>query len=649
MDALDPVLRADAPGPSSMGPAQGSSSNPHESLRPQWQSTQSQTPQTPTPTHMPMQNQQPVSDTNTRPVGQIYEQSATAISPQTPTSATTAVPTPSTTAALGPSNNASSSAAVSPAISGPVAESPALTPPNPEPTTLASGQNASTSTNANITDPVAGTDPNKKPRACEACRALKVRCDFPDPDAGPPCKRCLKTKKQCVVTQPSRKRTKKTDSRVAELEKRIDALTAGLHAGRGLGEWSATRGLQHQHHQQQQPEEGGRHGPQAAPPLSSPAVTAPAGAQKRKFDDFLSGEREREKERERESERGRGEEAGVRELAMAGPQPAVGFGGVVEAGREPRPVADVVDRGILTTALAGELFVRYTTRMCQHLPGVVFSPGTTAAELRATKPILFLAIMAAASSEMPALQRTLTRELMQVFAEKIIVIGAKSLELVQAIQVAVIWYWPPERFEELKFYQLVHVAAVMAIEIGLGRKKQAKGGFRKHISYAWRDHPLRKHTPPDPTTIEARRAWLTCYFLATNTAMALHRTNLIRWTPFIAECMDVLESSPDAAPTDKYLCHLVWTHKLAEEVGIQFSMDDPVSTPNIADPRTQYALRGFEHQLEKYSSSIQRELQQRTLSTTCREVFRYADCSCSIVEDELSCSELIHARDRYSQ
>lgn len=263
-------------------------------------------------------------------------------------------------------------------------------------------------------------------------------------------------------------------------------------------------------------------------------------------------------------------------------------------------------------SLANELFVRYTTQMCPHLPGVVLPPDMTAAELRATKPILFLAVMAAASSEMPTLQRALTKELMQVFAEKIIINGNKSLELVQALQVAVIWYWPPERFEELKFYQLVHIAAVMAIEIGLGRRKAAKGGFRKHISYAWRDHPLRKQPPPDPTTIEARRAWLSCYFMATNSSMALHRPNLIRWTPFIAECMEVLSSSPDAAPTDKYLCHLVWTHKLAEEVGIQFSMDDPTSTPNLAESQTQNALKWFERELERYYNTIPKELQQRT-------------------------------------
>jgi hypothetical protein len=280
------------------------------------------------------------------------------------------------------------------------------------------------------------------------------------------------------------------------------------------------------------------------------------------------------------------------------------------AAKEQQP-ADVIERGLLTMNLASELYVRYATKMCPHLPGVVFPPSMTAAELRATKPILFLSVMATASSEMPNLQRVLTKELMQVFGDEVIVRGHKSLELVQAITVAVIWYWPPERFEELKFYQLVHVAAVMAIEIGLGRKKAAKGGFRKHISYAWRDHPLRKNPPPDPTTIEARRAWLTCYFMATNTAMALHRSNLIRWTPFVAECMDVLESSPDAAPTDKYLCHLVWTHKLAEDVGIQFSMDDPASTPNLAEPRTQHALKGFERELERYCSLIPKEMQQR--------------------------------------
>jgi len=274
-----------------------------------------------------------------------------------------------------------------------------------------------------------------------------------------------------------------------------------------------------------------------------------------------------------------------------------------------REYSDIVDRGLITMDRAIELFQRYTDRMCQHLPAVVFSEGTTAAEVRKSKPILFLAIMAAASAEIPATQRVLVKETMQMFAEKIVVVGEKSLELVQALHVSVIWYWPPEHFEELKFYQLVHMAAVMAIDIGLGRRKPGRN--RRHIPYTWRDHPFKKHPPPDPGSVEARRTWLTCYFLTTNTAMALHRPNLVRWTSFMTESVDLLETSPDAAPSDKYLCHLVWTHRMAEDVGVQFAMDDPSAVINITDPRTQYALKNFERDMEKYRSSLPKEMLQR--------------------------------------
>ncbi|KAL2134120.1 hypothetical protein VTI74DRAFT_943 [Chaetomium olivicolor] len=477
-----------------------------------------------------------------------------------------------------------------------------------------------------------GTDPNKKPRACESCRHLKVRCD-PNPN-GPdiPCKRCLKAKRECVVTEPTRKKQKKTDCRVTELERKIDVLTACLHARGGAlvgGEQASGEGRDGgmgaggDRWGRESPvggmggrdEEVGRYPPPLLPPPSSGPVTVPVGVpaptgvagQKRKLGEM------RELDEAIST-------AATRDAASLSssvtPQPGQ------ESAKEQQP-ADIVDQGLITMAFANQLFTRYTTKMAIHLPGVVFPPTMTAAGLRASKPILFLSVMAAASSEVPNLQRVLNKELMQVLADRIIVRGNKSLELVQALQVAVIWYWPPERFEELKFYQLVHVAAIMAIELGLGRKKAARGGFRKHISQAWRDHPLRKRPPPDPTTVEARRAWLTCYFMATNTAMALHRPNLIRWTPFMAECLEFLQTSPEAAPTDKYLCHLIWTHKLAEEVSVQFSMDDSASTPNLADFRTQYVLKGFELQLERYRAAVPRDMLQPSLKMSFHVISLY--------------------------
>ncbi|KAK1998629.1 hypothetical protein LX36DRAFT_748921 [Colletotrichum falcatum] len=455
-------------------------------------------------------------------------------------------------------------------------------------------------------------DDPKRPRACEACRGLKVRCE-PDPnDPEGPCKRCKKAGRNCVVTMPTRKRQKKTDSRVAELEKKIDALTASLQArgspvapsiGGGSGIAPAGSAVARDGNPYKQTGWGSygltrdwQTSTVEAPRLDSQEL---AGGDRGRFDTLIpppSGQKRKHS--------GHGDMPG--DMAES-----------FDGGRRAPPInmgsdyADVVERGILSAEKAAELFERYNTHMVPHMPAVVFPAGTTADETRKLKPLLFLTIMSVASSESPNVQRRLVKELMQIFAEKIIITGEKSLEIVQALQVAVIWYWPPEHFEELKFYQLVHIGAVMALDLGLGRR--TSGGRRIQIPYQSRNHPFKRTPPPDPASIECRRAWLAAYFLAVNTSMALHRPNLVRWTPFMAESMEVLQTSADAAPTDRYFCHLVWTHRLAEEVGIQFCMDDPGIVPNITDSRTQYSLRMLERDLEKYTSAVPKEELQSTL------------------------------------
>lgn len=478
------------------------------------------------------------------------------------------------------------------------------------------------------------TDPDggdaKRPRACEACRGLKVRCE-PDPNDEGPCKRCRKAGRNCVVTMPTRKRQKKTDSRVAELEKKIDALTASLQAraappgghghGHGVGgsptvphrpDPAATTTPASSYNiawrNPNQPPAWGLPTPSqsamSVPPISEqagrpdrPSLSQPMGAsntattgQKRKFDGHQGLD-------EQQQQQQRTEETPAEALASHLTRAKGG---------------DIVERGIISMEKAAEMFARYNDHMILHLPAVVFPPGFTVAELRRTKPTLFLAVMAAATSGSPVLQKTLQKELMLVFAEKVMLAGEKSLEMVQAINVAVIWYWPPEHFEELKFYQLVHMAAVMAIDIGLGQKVKQRRG--KVIPDSWRTGPLvgpaRRWTPPDPTTMESRRTWLTCYFLAANTSMALHRPNLIRWNPFMAESLKILQSSPDAAPTDAYFCHLVWTHRLSEEVGVQFGLDDPTANVSITDPKIQYTLKGLERDLKDYQAAVPPDLQQ---------------------------------------
>lgn len=469
----------------------------------------------------------------------------------------------------------------------------------------------------------AGVDA-KKSRACEACRGLKVRCE-PDPDdENAPCKRCKKAGRNCVVTMPTRKRQKKTDSRVSELEKKIDALTASLQARAAVpGMGSGSTGVGQSGHSvsgisasstapQRQASEGmsglwinndpartwaGSEAGAGQGIVASPVqqTQTPRTYRPSVFDppDIAAGH----KRKATEYRDGSGEGS-----------PATGASQWPTTGRGNR--TDIIDRGLVSMERAAELFQRYKEHMLRHLPSVVFPPGMSIMELRRSKPYLFLAVMAAASSETHGLQRVLQRELMELFAEKIVIVGEKNLELIQALHVAVIWYWPPEHFEELKFYQLVHMSAVMALDIGLGKKSAPKRGMP---GFSWREHPFRRHPQPDPTSLECRRTWLTCHFLAANTAMSLHRPNLIRWSPFMTESLELLRTSADAYPTDKYFCHLVWTHRMAEDIGVQLSMDDPDTAVNIMDARTQYTLRGLERDLDKYIAAVPTEMMQREL------------------------------------
>jgi hypothetical protein len=493
------------------------------------------------------------------------------------------------------------------------------------PQTPQSGDNATDNDGNGAHD--GGPNDPKRPRACEACRGLKVRCE-PDPNnQDGPCKRCAKANRNCVVTVPSRKRQKKTDSRVAELEKKIDALTASLHAQKS-GSASVTHNdgtveqevptTQARQNPYQQVTNGGYGSAFARPPEVRGDEWAAYLAKAPEFENRKSSAPpmvvagQKRKHVESFSAASDSPMSGVARKSVDGssaPQLPIFL---IDPGTKPpqtHEYADVVDRGLVTADMAAKMFDCYVDKMAPHMPAVVFPPGTTAAEIRKTKPTLFLAILSASSgSNFPELQRALTKEVMNIYAERIICNGEKTLELVQALQISSLWYFPPEHFEELKFYQLIHIAAVMAIDIGMGKRTKSQ---KAKAAGLWRDHPWRRTPYPDPESAEARRAWLGCYFLCCSASMGLRRPNLIRWTPFMMDCLEFLENSPEAAATDRALCNWVRSQHIGEEIGTQFSMDDPTASVSIADSKVQYALKGFERDLEKWSSQVPTEAQSR--------------------------------------
>ena len=301
----------------------------------------------------------------------------------------------------------------------------------------------------------------------------------------------------------------------------------------------------------------------------------------------------------------------------------------IEASGSSSILPDVIDRGILDMAKATELYQKYLDELLPHYPAVPLN--CTITELRSQKPILFLAVLAASSGTSdPPLSRRLNPEIQGVYATQVSIHGLKSLELVQSLLVSILWTYPPERFEDLKFHQQIHMAATMALDLGLANKpkrvprgdqsskmfvaklveeKRSTDKTRYPGAHPWdasypgssADHVLspKKHLP-DSGALESRRTLLACYLFCASVSMSLRLPNFLRYSSWMADCSTVLKTSPDAAPTDKRFIAWVQLQRLVEECGMSFALDSPDDTVSLADERAQLMLQSYEKQLEAW-------------------------------------------------
>lgn len=363
-----------------------------------------------------------------------------------------------------------------------------------------------------------------------------MKCD-PDPIKGT-CRRCAKAGRPCIVTAPSRKRQKKTDSRVAELEKKINGLEAILHAtkdGPTSGsedggsyddgypsrvDFSSQHRIRRERTQStldQGVETAGNFQPR--PSYQSRSLegnrqelensTGDANSLKRRRSEYQDEEAMSDghhlsirndltvkRSPKKSSDAGNTNVLLRTETSKSGASSSI-LADSATAGNE---YFDVIDKKILDAATAAKIFSYYTSSMAVHMPIVVFPSDVTAGIIRKTKPTLFLAILSVASAQdYPHLQGTLTREIMRAYADRLICKHEKSLELIQALQVSTTWY-----SKDANFYQLIHMAATMGIELGMSTRMKTE---------LWKDESRAKSELTVKNSIDSKRAWLGCYFL----------------------------------------------------------------------------------------------------------------------------------------
>ncbi|MCJ1400807.1 hypothetical protein MMC11_004015 [Xylographa trunciseda] len=411
-------------------------------------------------------------------------------------------------------------------------------------------------------------------RACESCRLLKVRCLADDASFSPQCQRCSKAGRQCIFVAPQRKRPRKrTDARVAELEREVRAMRALLKDSRSLrisegdetdSKDNADNDDCHLGIEAEEDHAIVAHGE------STPKAYVNSGLPKPQ--------------------------------SCSGLMSATSYSSSTrhadELGGSARPT-DVVDRGIISMDTATALVALYVTELVQHFPAVILSEYCTAFELRVKKPVLFLAVIAAASlggdSEV---SHTLYKEIIRLYADRIFIKGEKSLELVQSLLLTVAYCYPPDSAAHLQFYQYSHMAATMALDIGIGSKPRT-------AEYLATDSLIKDHgslydgdSVDDGSLMEKCRALLTCYAVTAGLGLRLRRPNMLLFNNWMGECLRLLEESP--AILDRRLAALVTLQRIADEASTSFGFDDPSTTISLSETHTMAIVKSFERHMEEW-------------------------------------------------
>ncbi|TVY82902.1 Transcriptional regulator WAR1 [Lachnellula suecica] len=242
---------------------------------------------------------------------------------------------------------------------------------------------------------------------------------------------------------------------------------------------------------------------------------------------------------------------------------------------------------------ASALFKTYIDDLYKHYPAVPFPDGTSAEEIRRTQPTLFLAVIAAAAAKTdPHLYSSLNTEVLATYSNRTVIHSEKSLELVKAMIVSSVWYYPPGRFSQLKFYEYIHMASTMAMDLGIGTNPKASRARRGADS-----NKLTPESVPNDGEMDKRRIFLVCYLITTGVSMSMRRPNMLRSNSWLMECVEYVAANANPSYLDNCLVAWVRLLQITEEICTSFSFDDPGNMANLAETRIQIILSSFEKKL----------------------------------------------------
>ncbi|OKP11261.1 hypothetical protein PENSUB_3283 [Penicillium subrubescens] len=278
------------------------------------------------------------------------------------------------------------------------------------------------------------------------------------------------------------------------------------------------------------------------------------------------------------------------------------------------------------------LLETYAKMMIPMFPFIPIPSHMSVEELRRERPFLYLNISMITSPN-PARQQELSNTIKKYLADRIIMRGERSLDLLQGLLVHLTWFISVSRLHQTNFSgpidgpapnsnlppkqptqgtaqldAFLHLAMAQTISLGLNQDPSSTKTMNQPIAYLSQVDLHRDRTPS--RTMEDRRTYLGCYYTMMMLSVCAKDMESFRFTKYTDECCKILDESPEL-PSDRYLVQLVRTVHLAENINHTITVDEAVEYSMLITLGNAKAILSFHYdtlEMLLYHSSLSREI-----------------------------------------
>ncbi|KAJ0107627.1 hypothetical protein J7T55_007818 [Diaporthe amygdali] len=443
---------------------------------------------------------------------------------------------------------------------------------------------------------------NKGPKACATCAKAKSRC-IPGP-TDDVCERCHRLNKPCSAQTPAppRKRKAPKPTRVAELEKRLEDLSARVELRQGLPPT---------------PSDGGS--------PAGPAESNGPPAKKRKtwmsdapppaFGYIFAGEDSQSQPEAQEDSpnQHRSPQSPVlprKTLGVATPvlwddrdktsrssssyrtqqHWSGGFSHVLDAAVSPS-TQSIAKAGPEWPKgeEAERLLAEYREYMEPVFPFIVIPRHMNSEQLRKERPYLWKAAIMQTLCLDASRQLPLGNELLNDIVTSSFLQPKKSFDLLQGLEILVAWFHV--KLQSFQITNLLYLMRSMCVSLGFSESQEAM-----------------KNQEHDSTSLEQKRAFTGVYYLVTMIFTTNKKPDAFMNTSYLESCCRVIEEKMEY-PTDELIAYLIRTQQLSQSISMTLAFR------NTSLPLSMI-IKSFREQIGQLRASIPDTVKKHTAIKT---------------------------------